>query len=446
MLKYIFYFFIFLFTSCSNIHQDIEARDYINLKKYDYSEINKKDEYNRTPLGMAILNNDLKAIEILINKKANLSKKHDGEYPIFLSISRDIDDEIFYLLFKKLKNKNLNNSRGYTLLHQSILKREYQISKYLIENNYQSNNQNKYKRNILHLAILSQNIEIIQLILDYYPKLQYQYDVKNKVPLEYALDDKYDDISKLLIKNIDKQWRDKNKNTILHLSAKYLNANIYNYIFSNQIVDYRLKNKNKNTAEELSFLSIDKLKKEKKAKIKLEEKLAIMQEENRRLMKENDPFKGFKEVFTFKNIMKAAVITSNVYMANKSNMSKQDKIDFSVAITKDVINETGGTNLQNFKKNIQSRDKKQSTSKNNKFCKKESYPGYMEDKPQFVGNCQMAWFYSCNKEKYPNKSSEFNIRIKTHCSILNGYVSKGECPVCDDYIKYRIKKEPKKIK
>lgn len=72
----------------------------------------------------------------------------------------------------------------------------------------------------------------------------------------------------------------------------------------------------------------------------------------------------------------------------------------------------------------------------------DSYPGYLKDDPQLVGQCQMAYFYSCSKDLYKDayrsKIPEFNLRIRTYCDILDGFANstfdpKKECVPCQGY-------------
>jgi hypothetical protein len=74
-----------------------------------------------------------------------------------------------------------------------------------------------------------------------------------------------------------------------------------------------------------------------------------------------------------------------------------------------------------------------------------SYPGDLSDEPQLVGQCQMAYFYACNKvvyaSQYPEKVPEFDLRIGTYCDILDGYKDftedgsnpKTQCSACTGF-------------
>jgi len=74
-----------------------------------------------------------------------------------------------------------------------------------------------------------------------------------------------------------------------------------------------------------------------------------------------------------------------------------------------------------------------------------TYPGDLKNEPQLVGQCQVAYFYDCNKKAfestYPEKIPEFNRRIKSYCDILDGYKNftkdgsnpKDKCTVCKEY-------------
>ena len=140
---------------------------------------------------------------------------------------------------------------------------------------------------------------------------------------------------------------------------------------------------------------------------------------------------------------KIAAIGIGAAAVNQSSLDDTAKMQFLTNYSQDVLNNDMSIRKTNNWKNTttakhdnSSVQKKSSTSPTH--CKASDYPGYLSYDPQLEGQCKMAWFYACNKEKYkeayPQKVPEFNRRIETYCSTLNGFISRDECPVCAKYI------------
>lgn len=153
--------------------------------------INTKNRDRNTALHLAILNNDLNMVELLLKKGASLIiQNFEGMTPLHLAVkSENID--IVKLLLRYQSPINFIDEKGNTPLHYSILKNTA-ITKLLLENHKQykrtatervdPNRRNTSDMSVLELAISQNDFNTIKLILENcdYPTKR---NSKNETPM-----------------------------------------------------------------------------------------------------------------------------------------------------------------------------------------------------------------------------------------------------------------------
>lgn len=145
----------------------IFANDLKEIKKLIKKgvNINYINPYNNwTPLLAAIINNNIKAVELLVNAgvylKRNSLKVAD---PIWISFINS-KLEIGAFLVKSGANINILNSNAQSLLHYFVTRKDYTIVKYLLKNGIDTSIKNKNGHTALDMAKANKYQKIVTLL------------------------------------------------------------------------------------------------------------------------------------------------------------------------------------------------------------------------------------------------------------------------------------------
>ena len=147
----------------------------INLPNID---VNIQNQYNVSPLCIAISNYDINSVELLLNHQninVNLQNQYDNNFsPLHYVITMNIielnENDILILLLNYSKiNVNLQNSNNDTPLHLLInanTNNNEEIYLLLNNQNINVNLQNKYYETPLHLALLKKNYDVVKILIE----------------------------------------------------------------------------------------------------------------------------------------------------------------------------------------------------------------------------------------------------------------------------------------
>lgn len=157
--------------------------------------INKKNEWNQTPIVCASIFEHQKIVQFLLDNNADCSVKfmwnwaNDNNLLHVLCFYGNIEliDTILRKYPNLLNDKNENNR---TPISFAIQKRHTELSKYLIHMNCDVSTSFKFiseQNNLLHIACLTYQDEIVQILLGKDPNLVNATDSWNRPPILYAV-------------------------------------------------------------------------------------------------------------------------------------------------------------------------------------------------------------------------------------------------------------------
>lgn len=149
------------------------------------SLINKLDDHRMTPLALAISEGKVEVAQTLIKRGAKVDP-----FDLFpLCIQNENLDCIDLLLRQGLK-VDFVDRQGYTLLELATKQGRVKLVKHLITkgalNLVKDSQQTVHKTNLLHLAVLSKNIEMVDCILTHKSSYKHTKDENHETPLEIA--------------------------------------------------------------------------------------------------------------------------------------------------------------------------------------------------------------------------------------------------------------------
>lgn len=223
---------------------------------------NIKDKNNNTPLHYASLYNNTEALDYLLNFSTNIiinTIDNEGRTPLHIAVNNNNINNINLLLKQKVIQVNLFNNQGLSVLHIAIIKRYINILKifindkrfniniietkynmtplmYLLDIEYINiitdmlNNgalitfQDIYGHNILHHCLIENKLDIFLFYNNYKnnKEIYNHINIKGHTPLHLLLE-KFNNIDidlENIIMNTNLNLQDYNGNTCMHLLCK----------------------------------------------------------------------------------------------------------------------------------------------------------------------------------------------------------------------------------
>jgi ankyrin repeat protein len=216
-----------------------------NINRYD----NFKDKYNNTILHIAIQENWIPIIDILLSKNGNYfnSFNDDGNTPLMLAIKEKLLDIIDKLLNNANIDLNLQNDRGKTPLMIAIDEDSPDIAlKILDKPNVKLNIGDKNGNTVLYYAINKRYEDIIDKILD--KSVEY-INIRNRsgqTPLMHAININESDIALKILKKPGVNVNSTNINglTALMFAISNNNIDIIDALLNYPNIDINIKDNN----------------------------------------------------------------------------------------------------------------------------------------------------------------------------------------------------------
>ena len=215
----------------------------LDIKCIGFPIIDLKDKNLYYPIHYAIMYNNIKIVELLLKKGADINQKDgNGNSPLMTSIKLKYNKISKFLLNDKKINLNITNNIGESALHIACNYEQEQIVELILENKDIDINiqDNEHKYTALMYAVSLNNIKITQLLLNNSNINILIQDIVGNTSFHHGINQ---DVSDELIKLLDEKIESKkegdhiynitnlNGNTILHLLLeKNIQINLKKYI------------------------------------------------------------------------------------------------------------------------------------------------------------------------------------------------------------------------
>ncbi|RBA10304.1 hypothetical protein FPRO05_06240 [Fusarium proliferatum] len=136
------------------------------LLKTRKSDIQRKDNYHRTPLHCAVIYDHLKVVELLLDHNASVKATNNNNFtPLTFAVTHG-RLEIFNLLVKNGASMFSVCSKGRTLLHYAAKHGHMEIAKTLLGDGVFPQVQDKERRTALDFAVYYQQWDLVRLLLE----------------------------------------------------------------------------------------------------------------------------------------------------------------------------------------------------------------------------------------------------------------------------------------
>ena len=209
------------------------------LQDYEDIDVNVRDDSNNYLINYAIIMNNIDAVSLLIHRGSKLDMMdQDGRSILFIPIKFRLTNILNLLLHFNRTNigislVDMRDKFGHIPLHYSIMFKNIEAIKLLLNNGSDVNREDNKKQNSLHHAIYSENIEICKLILKTDININSRI-ITGENALHLACNFQLDKIAKILIdNNIDINAQDsEHEFTPLHYSVNLDNKFISKYLIS----------------------------------------------------------------------------------------------------------------------------------------------------------------------------------------------------------------------
>ncbi|MBU1218522.1 ankyrin repeat domain-containing protein [Myxococcota bacterium] len=213
-------------------NQHYKILEYFIEKKKFYVDL--KNFSSLTPLHLAAVIGDVKAIRYLISKKAYMGMgDRSGFQPLHLAVLKGKIEAVKVLTEKKTWIDHTDYKKR-TPLHLAILKKQNEIAKFLIQAGASITKRDRENNSTIHFAAMSGNLELIKLLAEKGQKLDAK-GAKGLSPLHHAVANGHLEIVKWLVENkASLKAKDYKANQPLHLA---LTDSLPS--FPNEITDYK---------------------------------------------------------------------------------------------------------------------------------------------------------------------------------------------------------------
>ena len=209
----------------------------------DGADISETTKEGWSPIRIAVSNNQLKAVEYLLDFGADSTVKNNGYSPLYIACQNGYNHMIKLLIESTSGQKKniLNNDKdGWKAIQVTCSNRHCNTVEYLLNKKIAIPPYEKYK--ILHIATEENNINMVKFLLD---KCHKKIDAKDSggwTALHIAAREDLHDLAKYLIKNgkVDVNEGDNNLNTPLHIASQYGSHDVAQLLINNKAsIDYK---------------------------------------------------------------------------------------------------------------------------------------------------------------------------------------------------------------
>jgi len=201
------------------------------------NQCNKYNQYNFSPLRLAIHKESSEVVKLLLDKGANINDAdRNGFTPLHHAIDKG-NSEVVQLLLDRGANINDADRNGFTPLHQAIDKGNSELVQLLLDRGADVNKENKKaKKTILSMAAEKVGADLVSTLLKYGADVKQEWKGKEALKNELitaVIKSDIETIEKFAKQNIG--WLslplDENSKTVLHIAAEKGYVVVLNKLF-----------------------------------------------------------------------------------------------------------------------------------------------------------------------------------------------------------------------
>ena len=243
-----------------SINKNLESSKISNAHLfYTKMDINSQNELGYTPIYLAILSNDIIALNELLSLGANPNIPNNlGETPLYLSVDKENYDSLIILLQYNI-DVNHAKKNGNTALHLATQKKLYNYILALLRNGATPNIQNKlYGQTAMHLAVINQvNEDLLSLFHEYKGDIYNIKDKYDKTAFDYAKEKNDEYYIHLLIKifGIDNFSSDNKNNYCYKDLMTWKDSKLSNNIKDIQIRKFNIEDSDNDSLNDVKGLN-----------------------------------------------------------------------------------------------------------------------------------------------------------------------------------------------
>lgn len=219
----------------------------------------KQEELNRE-LGLAVMDGDLKKVKLLLSKGADLNYRDDeGFTALMLSITNERSD-IFRYLLDQGADVNIEDGDNFTALTHSLDYNDIEATRSLLAHGADVNYDGR-DNSPLMTAIENGDLDVMRLLLEYKPNLEYQNSSGFTALIFAAFESNAEAVCLLLEHNADVNAKDNDQWTALdHANdddcleiVSLLEANYQKNYFDQQKLEKMISENENQLAVEMRF-------------------------------------------------------------------------------------------------------------------------------------------------------------------------------------------------
>ncbi|XP_046347295.1 ankyrin repeat and KH domain-containing protein mask-like [Haliotis rufescens] len=232
----------------------------VDVVKYvltlDAVDINSKGQYGRTPARMADFRKHREVFDLLMGKGADLSQVDDqGDNILHMVCLEGHLELVKDIITNNRVDINSRGRYGRTPVMKAAEKGHKEVFIFLMINRSDVFLKDDHDNNILHMACLGGNLEMVQYIVSLCNMVE---DINSRgqygrTPLLMAAGGGHTDVGKFLVdKGADVSLVDDDSNNILHLACYRGHEQFVKFVISKNVVDILAVNKQGLTAKKIA--------------------------------------------------------------------------------------------------------------------------------------------------------------------------------------------------
>jgi hypothetical protein len=191
-----------------------------------FCDFEMPSKYGNDPLQAAVFHNEIQEASTLINQNKNIHVRSKAGYTPILIAAKEGHLKMFQLLVEKGANLhdkiNIGQSKGDNVLHLAVLSNNENLVRYILDRGISPNeNEKENKVTPLHLAARACNPRMVDLLIQKKANIN-SVDILNRSALHYAANTRrcFPTLAALIDGGIDPLILDKNQKTAFDLSLK----------------------------------------------------------------------------------------------------------------------------------------------------------------------------------------------------------------------------------